>query len=705
MNETPLLDELSRWAGIVPGYYDIHGTYHRAGESEKRMILSAMRISVKDESDAKGELDRIADEEASRFLEPVSIIGEEDHSVAVHLPNALSNEAWSGEIVLEDGSRIVLTPVPEQIEERGRDRFSGRLTIPEIPYGYHRLRIQGGERTEESMLIRTPERCYLPPSLTGWTGLSLQLYAIRSGSGSGIGDFGDLRRMIDFAADCGLRAIGINPIHALYPANPAHRSPYAPSGRIGLHYAVLDLRAIPGFDENDLQEKRGRASRPSHVNVPQHAMQTLQSEQIIDYVSILTEKFSVLERIFLRFRSVGDQTAFYHFLEQSDGIIHQAQFDLLYEHFFQSHGYCSFREWPSEFADPEGESVKRFIDAHHERYLFYAFLQWNLRLQLDDLSLYASSKGIALYLDLAVGADAGGAEVWSRGGDYAIGISIGAPPDPFAPDGQNWGLAPYDPHALRADLYRPFIEMIRSNMTEGGMIRLDHVMGLFRLYWTADGTGAYVRYPEKELLGILALESMRKRCTVIGEDLGTVLPEIRTELKNRNILSWKILYFEMDGEHFKNPGDYEKLSVATLNTHDLPTFAGFLNGSDLRIRAGITGSTGKSLRKSLRERNAAVLGIKELLLRHGYPETSDVEALNRQIHLLLAGSSSAIFLVSMHDLLMETDQPNLPGTVHEYPNWSLRYTKSLEEIMGDEKIRDFLVDMISERMRFRSMKQ
>lgn len=295
-----------------------------------------------------------------------------------------------------------------------------------------------------------------------------------------------------------------------------------------------------------------------------------------------------------------------------------------------------------------------------------------------------------LNLDLAVGADASGAETWGDRTIYALHASAGAPPDPFAPEGQSWGLAPMIPHRLRERAYAPYIEVLRANMPEDGILRLDHAVQLFRLYWAcADGRGAYVTYPHEELLAILCLESRRRRCVIVGEDLGTVPENVREELARRHILSWRVAYFEKDeaGE-FVAPEAYPENSIATLNTHDLPTLRGYWNYSDIRLRENLGKFTGVEAQHERKQRRADRRRLLAALQERGYIDATtatDDDAqysakLRDALHAYLAAAGSQLRIFSLHDLLNESAQPNLPGTVHEYPNWSLSYSKSVEEL-------------------------
>jgi 4-alpha-glucanotransferase len=329
------------------------------------------------------------------------------------------------------------------------------------------------------------------------------------------------------------------------------------------------------------------------------------------------------------------------------------------------------RRWPRGFSGPDRHAVRRFRRAHARRVRFHAWLQWLL-----DEQLRRAGREIALVGDLAVGADPGGADAWIWQDLYAPGMDVGAPPDEFNTRGQNWGLKPLDPGRLKLVGYEPFIRIVRSSMRHMGGIRLDHVMGLFRLFWIPQGdkpkNGVYVRYPALDLLGIVALESVRAKAIVVGEDLGTVEDEVRSELAFRKMLSYRVLWFEKPP-----PSKYPKYALATVTTHDLPTIAGLWSGSDLRRQRALNLAPNEKGTKAMRRSLAK--------MTHSGPRSS-IDRVVLKTHEALAHAPSVLLAATLDDALAVEDRPNMPGTIDQYPCWCLPLPESLERIVADRRL-------------------
>jgi 4-alpha-glucanotransferase len=364
----------------------------------------------------------------------------------------------------------------------------------------------------------------------------------------------------------------------------------------------------------------------------------------------------------------------------------------------------TWHDWPKQFLTP-GQPVREYAKRHRKRIRFFQYIQWVASEQLNEIRRTAEQLAmpIGLYHDVALGADRNGAEAWIHQSVLALEADCGAPPDPFAPEGQNWGLPPINPHALRASGYELMIQLLRNNFRSSGAIRLDHVMGFCRLFWIPGGwpasDGKYVQYPFEDLLAIVALESVRSKTLVIGEDLGTVPDWVREQLAKTRMLSYRVFYFERGTDDaMKSPGDYPAQSLAIATTHDLPTLTGFWSGEDLRVRAGLGAFTDDAARRQTwEERQRDKAGIlsalkRESLLPNGVTEDlSTVPAMTadlcRAIHIYLAHTPSYIVLANLEDGLGELSQTNLPGTVERHPNWTRKYTVRVDEILCDERLR------------------
>ena len=574
-----------------------------------------------------------------------------------------------------------------------------------IPNGYHQFNLLSGNNTQvlaTSSLIVAPANCFHPEFLQRqqkcW-GPSVQLYTLRSQRNWGVGDFTDLKMLLRGVAAWGADFVGLNPIHALYPANPESCSPYSPSSRRWLNVIYIDVEAIPDFLSNPALQKELAAAEI------QEQLNQLRTVDWIDYQAVFSFKIGWLRRVFegadLSARTERGQAFAEYVAAGGDGLLQMATFDAL-----QNTLYAGGLEawgppvWPEVYRSFDSPAVQTWIASHQLDIRFYQYLQWMADQQLAEAEQLAKALGmkIGLYRDLAVGVSEGSCEIWANKDLYCPKASIGAPPDPLGPQGQNWGLPPIDPVQLKQAAYRPFIELLRANMRGCGALRIDHVMGLRRLWWVPPGApssmGAYVYYPVEELLAILALESHRERCMVIGEDLGTVPPEMRTLLHANGVYSYKVFFFERaaDGGYF-SPSHYPAQAMAALTTHDMPTLRGFWHCDDLALGRdlGLYPDEDK-LQDLYRERHSAKQAILDSLAGHGVLPDGighDVSwvgmntALAQALQEHMCRGNSALFSTQLEDWL-EMDKPvNVPGTSSEYPNWRRKLSKDLESFLND----------------------
>ncbi|HEX2198668.1 MAG TPA: malto-oligosyltrehalose synthase, partial [Burkholderiales bacterium] len=531
-----------------------------------------------------------------------------------------------------------------------------------------------GPRRAAARLRMEPGPCYEPEVLAAggrvW-GFVVQLYGLRSARNWGVGDFTDLRTLVELAAGMGAAVVGVNPLHAAWV------SPYSPSSRHALNTVYLDVEAIAEF------KACPAAKRLVGSSAFQSLLENLRKPQLVDYDGVRAAKQEVLELLYACFRKDRTRRAALSAFHRASPP--ELRNHALYEALVEKLG-GNWQTWPKGFQKPASREVQAFAKKHQVRVEFHAYLQWNARLQLDGVQQRAHELGmpIGLYFDLALGSDRGGAEVWSDQAAYATGASIGAPPDEFNPRGQDWGLPPYSPRALRAAGYRPFIGLLRANMPEGGAVRLDHVMALMRQYWIPQGAkpdkGGYVNYPLRELLAILALESRRRRCMVIGEDLGTVPAELRAALDEAGVLSYRPLLFEKDTP----AAAYPRNALVCVSTHDLPTWKGFWAGRDLELRERLGLTVDAAKEKAQREQDKSLL--KKIL--------GDTSA--QSAHAFLARTPSKILMVQPEDVLELEEQANLPGTVDQHPNWRRKLPLALERWAGDARMQA-LAEAMAER--------
>lgn len=518
-------------------------------------------------------------------------------------------------LVVEEGSRAAV-PEPELVTEDGaRLRLHGELP-GELPLGYHRLLGDRGERR----LVVAPPACHLPDDLEGW-GLAVQLYSLTSRQSLGMGDLADLAELGGWASGLGAAFLMLSPLHAAVPGLPQEPSPYYPSSRRFMNPLYLRLEDVPA----------GLA-------------QSARAGDLIDRDAVYRAKLAALEAEWERVSGrVAGPLA--DFRRRRPGLEEYATFCALSE----THGR-PWRAWPAELRHPGSAAVARFAQEQSARVRFHEWLQWQLEEQLRDAAGAAGT-----IHDIAVGVHPDGADAWAFQDQIAHGVSIGAPPDTFNTSGQDWGLPPFDPWRLAAAGYEPFIQTVRAAMRHAAGVRMDHVMGLFRLYWIPAGggpaAGTYVGYPSRELLAIVALESARAGAYVVGEDLGTVEDRVRRDLYVKRVLSYRLLWFEPGP-----PDAYPRQALAALATHDLPTLLGVWSGADPM--------------PEVRERLAGLAQV---------PAAADPDQLIEAAYRLLARAPSRLLALTLEDLAGQRERPNRPGTT-DPANWSRRLPLGLEEL-------------------------
>jgi 4-alpha-glucanotransferase len=561
-----------------------------------------------------------------RTMGAAAVEGADDVPHVLVAPRGSSLPA-AGDVRLEDGTEL------------------GRLeAIPrDAPHGYHELVTDDGQR---QLLITGPGRCHLPRGLRAW-GWAIQLSTLRSRASWGIGDFGDLREFARWSGAQGAGFVGVSPLSAPNPSPNPEPSPYYPSTRRFLNPLHLRITDVPGAEALDLAElaAAGRA---------------LDDERTIDRARVHATKAAALDELWAAGRF--DREAFDAWRgDQGEPLERWSRFCVLSERLG-----AGWQAWPEPFRDPAGPEVTRVALEARDRVAFHAWVQW-----LADGQLAAASEGLRRVADMPVGVDPGGFDAWDWQDQLALGASVGAPPDRFNTAGQDWGLPPFIPHRLQEAHYRPFIETVRQQLRFAGGLRIDHVLGLFRLWWIPAGhgaaRGAYVRYPTDELLEIVALESQRARAVVVGEDLGTVSPGVRTELRRRRVLSTRLVLFEKTA-----PSGYPAQSFAAVTTHDLPTVAGAISGTDLRDQAAAGVTPDPAALALLRGRLRAAAGV---------GADADAETVAGALHRRLAASPSVLVAATLEDALGVEERPNLPGTViAQRPNWSISLPVPLEDL-------------------------
>ncbi len=527
--------------------------------------------------------------------------------------------------------------------------------------------------------------------------MAVQLYTMRSRHNWGIGDFGDLERMIHWLAPRGAGFIGLNPLHALAPADPSRASPYSASNRHFLNILYIAVPAIREYPQCEAARTR--------VEDPQFAarLNELRAAPLVDYRGVADAKFEILELLFRDFsqRHLSPGTPrgveFRAFVAGGGALLQaQARFDALDQYLHATRASPSgWLNWPEEFRDVNGEAARHFAATHPLQVEFHLYLQWVAHEQLSNAQALTRALGmpVGLYGDYAVGANPGGAETWAERAGYSMGAEIGAPPDPLALKGQGWGIPPQDPLVMETHHLLGFTRLIRNNMRYYGALRLDHVMSLFRLWWVASGSspvdGAYVHYPLDQLLTVVALESARAACLVVGEDLGVVPDEMRRAMPEYGLYHYKVVLFEKDAGRFRRPDEYAQRALGTVTTHDMPTLRSYWEGRDIDLRRSLNlYPSPEILHEVMRERDldrAALLAALEEQGLRPANVTSPTDAFSPELanalHLYLGRSGTRLVALQIEDLLGMTEPVNVPGTDREYPNWQRKLSADLEDIV------------------------
>jgi 4-alpha-glucanotransferase len=538
-----------------------------------------------------------------------------------------------------------------------------------LQHGIHRLRVgvrlDESETTEDVLLIVCSDRAYQGGATTPermWA-LAVQLYAVRSERNWGHGDFTDLANLVDLAAEVGASGIGLNPVHALFDDRAEDASPYSPNSRLFLNPLYIDVDAIPEFPGMDAAGLRGDIAR-------------LRKRELVDYGGVADVKLRALKLAYGVFRggATGGRARFDRFRAERDpSLNHFACFEFLRRKFAKP-----WWQWPAEWRGPSDAALDDLREREGTELGFYAWLQWIAHEQLDLCRTRARDRGlpIGLYIDVAVGVRNDGFDAWSQQDAILSGVSVGAPPDLLNTAGQNWGLTSFNPIGLQNHHFAPYRATLDASMQYAGAIRLDHVLGLKRLYLIPNGAaateGAYVRFPFEELLAVTALASAAHKCIVIGEDLGTVPADFRQTLADWGLWSYQLMIFERlpDGG-FAAPASYRKDALVAFATHDLPTFAAWKSAKDLDLKNALGMDPGETRE----ERDRALRALARALGKRG---VRSLDLLSIVGHL--ASAPSRLAIVAMEDVLGSEFQVNLPATVDEYPNWRHRLPIDLERL-------------------------
>ena len=703
--ESEPLHQLARRLGILDEYVDQTGRETRyTTDDTRRALLAAMGIDASTDAAAADAFDALRAEARREHIDRVRVVTQSDlvrDRLAVRPPASRTRDGrWQMELQLETGSTI-------QREGQWTGGRGFTIAVPdEVPPGYHtvRLALHAGRREwrDEQTLIVAPPRCVSPADLIEQDrvyGLTVNLYTLQSATNWGVGDLTDLGALAEWAAANGAEFVGVNPLHAILDRG-TDVSPYSPISRLFRNPIYVDVTRVPELALAPAVRER--------LAAPELAarIEALRESPKVAYEQVMAVKgiaLDALHQVFVeRVRGSGSER------DREYGryvAAHEPQLTrfALWMAIGERQRSFDWRTWPVGLRDYTTEATQAAARELAPRVDFHRWLQFETDRQLDAAAARAREAGmrIGLYQDLAIGVSPAGADAWMFPELIVHGVSIGAPPDPYAAEGQNWGLPPLDPRALRRSGYRYFVECVRSAFGQAGALRIDHAMGLFRLFWIPEGrsgtAGAYVRYPARDLLGILALESARHHALVVGEDLGTVPRGVPEALERWAVLSSKVLLFERDRRgQFKPARSYPSLALATANTHDLPTITGFWEERDIDLRSQLGLIRGEdAVERARRERSAERSALVERLAAEGILPSAKAPQLPAElrgaVHAFLCRTPSRLVGLALDDLAGELDPVNVPGVGPEkHSSWTRKMRQPLEVIMASDDVRTAL---------------
>lgn len=692
--------ELKRY-GICPDYIDAWGKPQRVADNDLEAILSAVKAS---QTKTKHTAPRIAPAYVWHIHQ------EKNLSITRQIPwddTAIVNSYWQ----LCDEFGNLFQGSLSDVACAHQDKDSSHLLNCSLAYvlspGYYDLNffLSGEDEPLTTRVIIAPDKCYQLDSKKVW-GPNIQLYTLRSQNNWGVGDFADLKVLVKELAERGASYVGLNPLHALFPHQAENASPYSPSSRYWLNMIYLDIPSVDGFSLSAKVQDWVKSAEFTDK------LMTLRQSDSVNYPEVTALKLEVLKLIFDSVYQLDPHHALIKSFSQfkahyGQNLARFACYEAIRDPDATHPKSVNSQHLDSAYPTPEHPNVAEFINLNPKLIDFYCFIQWQTHKQLESVQLTARKYGmsIGLFRDLAVGVNGDSADVWALSDLFCPQASIGAPPDVLNYQGQSWGLPPIKPNVLAESGYQEYIDLLRANLRSCGALRIDHILGLLRLWWVPNGRqatqGAYVHYPVDELIAILALESHRHQCVIIGEDLGTIPESIKAKQHQTGILSYKVFFFQTapDGGYY-SPADYPSQALATLCTHDMPTIRGYWHCEDLKLSKSL-GLLGKNqdLDHLYHERLEAKQRVLDSVAWHGFlPQDVSHDAhfaemtpkLNQALHLHMAQTESQLLSVQIEDWLNMDTAVNVPGTSTEYPNWRRKLSHTLEAMFMNPKLNHFL---------------
>ena len=705
-----LIKQLAALVGLQDSYVHAQGHTEVISLDKQQAILQAMGYDLTSNDALQEKIVELSEQPWLEVIAPVTVC-QQGEPLRIRVQQLQQNAVsdWQWQINTEEQQQFSgsLTIAAKDITERQQTR-QGEVLAAELvldislPLGYHQLTLSNSRQHYSQQLIITPQRCFQlhdKAVLHKTFGPAIQLYAVKSARNWGIGDFADLQQMVAPLAEQGVDFIGLNPLHALYPELPQDCSPYSPNSRLWLNTEYVALEHTAEFADCTA------AQQLVNSESFQQRLQHLRQQTYVDYIGVAAAKKAVATLLFQQFKQqhLAKNTAraalFQQFVaEGGDSLRQLTIYQVLQGQLFQQDwNMAAWQNFPQQLRDPHSSAVAEFASANSDAINQQLYLQWQAQLQLAEVKRLCQQHGMAigLYCDVAVGTSRSSAESWGAPEDYLLDLSVGAPADIMAPKGQNWGLLAYNPQILRQKAYQPFIELLQANMRFAGALRLDHVMALLRLWCCpvgADATaGAYIRFPAADLFAILALESQRNSCVVIGEDLGTVPVEISHLLAQYQVLSYRVFMLEQKpGSYDYAAQTYPELALATVTTHDMPTLVGYWQQGDLELRHELDLFPNPQVADSLYQLRA---DEKQLMSQRLQLHEGDYQQLIRASHLFTAQQPARLFAFQLEDLLLMSTPVNIPGTSNEYPNWRRRLTDNIDAILQRPDVLELIADI------------
>jgi 4-alpha-glucanotransferase len=701
------LTELAELAGISSSYVDKTGVTRNTSDAVRKVFLTSMGYDISSDEQIRKNIVKLRQKQV--IDDVLAFFDNEPIKFTV------SRNGTFDITLIDEKQRIAWHTVVDGFTE---------INVTDLAYGYYDLRVESADFCCESLLIYAPHTAYQPEFIRQKEhifGTAVMLYALRSPHNMGIGDFADLKEIVRLTAQAGGDVVGINPLGIMSPLTQKEElaarpfnvdnqnmqnvflqsdvSPYRTISRLFVNYAYLDLASEEDFLQSEKVKK--------YINSPEikENIRRLREADKVEYAAVLNLKLNILTLMFEHFQNCATGEAKRSFAEyaaeKGNELTNLCTFEVLLEVLYPEDFW---RYWPSVLADASSVYVEEFRQLHAGRIEFYKYCHWLADKQIKAVQKYAETLGmkIGLYADMPIGAASNGAEVWENPKSYVLDAGIGAPADPMRPRGQSWGFTPYHPQTLRRQHYAPFIRLVRENMQYAGALRIDHAMGLQRLFWgffAKDNPvvqGAYVYYNLKEMTAVINIESNRRKCMVIGEDLGTVPDGFREYIAQHGLLSYKVFcrQKEKDGS-FIRPEKYMYMSLAQTSTHDQATACGFWLNEDIEVfkKCGLYVND-EQYCQNLRGRQSDRINMLKAFANMNMLAENDKKQMEKtvekgdfapdNIHILLnrygAATNSALFLVRLNDIYRQIVLDNAPGTVKEYPNWRIKMNKSINEI-------------------------